>query len=125
MNSLKEFFRIGVGPSSSHTMGPRRAAEIFHKRHPHASRFRLTLFGSLGATGRGHLTDLAVLAVFPSGALDLVWQPDEQLPEHPNGMRFEAFSADGQTSNPGTFTASAAARSAMAEICPNRRRFTR
>lgn len=96
MNSLKEFFRIGVGPSSSHTMGPRRAAEIFYKRHPQAARFCLTLFGSLGATGRGHLTDLAVLAVFPSGALDLVWQPDEVLPLHPNGMRFEAFSADGQ-----------------------------
>lgn len=76
-------------------MGPRRAAEIFLARHPDAHRYRLTLFGSLAATGRGHLTDLAVLAVFPSGALDLVWQPDEQLPGHPNGMRFEAFSADG------------------------------
>lgn len=58
-------------------MGPRRAAEIFLARHPAAHRYRLTLFGSLAATGRGHLTDLAVLAVFPSGALDLVWQPDE------------------------------------------------
>ena len=76
-------------------MGPRRAAEIFLRRHPDASLFRLTLFGSLAATGKGHLTDLAVLAVFPAGALDLVWKPDEKLPDHPNGMRFEAFSADG------------------------------
>ena len=78
-------------------MGPRRAAEIFRQRHIDIQRFRLTLFGSLAATGRGHLTDLAVLAVFPTGALDLVWKPDEQLPEHPNGMRFEAISGDEQS----------------------------
>lgn len=77
-------------------MGPRRAAEMFRARHPTAHRFRLTLFGSLAATGRGHLTDVAVLAAFPPGALELVWKPEEQLPEHPNGMRFEAFSAEGQ-----------------------------
>jgi L-serine dehydratase len=96
MKSLKELFRIGVGPSSSHTMGPRRAAEIFFARQANASSFRLTLFGSLAATGRGHLTDRAVLAVFPPGALTLVWKPDEVLPQHPNGMRFEAFDSDGR-----------------------------
>lgn len=76
-------------------MGPRRAAEIFYHRNPQAARFHLTLFGSLGATGRGHLTDQAVLSVFPSGVLDLIWQPDENLPQHPNAMRFDAFNAEG------------------------------
>ena len=53
MESLKEIFRIGKGPSSSHTMGPQRAAIIFAARHPEASRFEVTLYGSLAATGKG------------------------------------------------------------------------
>ena len=57
MESLREIFRIGKGPSSSHTMGPQRAAIIFAERHPEASRFEVTLYGSLAATGKGHMTD--------------------------------------------------------------------
>lgn len=52
MESIKEIFRIGKGPSSSHTMGPQRAAQIFLKRHPNAHRFEVTLYGSLAATGK-------------------------------------------------------------------------
>ena len=53
MESLREIFRIGKGPSSSHTMGPQRAAVIFAGRHPEAARFEVTLYGSLAATGKG------------------------------------------------------------------------
>ncbi|MGB8980673.1 MAG: serine dehydratase beta chain, partial [Anaerolineales bacterium] len=64
MESIQELYRIGPGPSSSHTMGPRYAAEIFLRRHPKAGSFHVTLFGSLAATGRGHLTDRAISTVF-------------------------------------------------------------
>ena len=57
MKSIKELYRIGTGPSSSHTMAPRRAAEMFQHRNPECKRFRVTLYGSLAATGKGHLTD--------------------------------------------------------------------
>ena len=60
MDSLKEIFRIGKGPSSSHTMGPSHAAEIFARRNPNAKAFEVTLYGSLAATGKGHLTDVAI-----------------------------------------------------------------
>ena len=52
MESLREIFKIGKGPSSSHTMGPQRAAIIFAERHPEAARFEVTLYGSLAATGK-------------------------------------------------------------------------
>ena len=96
MESITELFRIGLGPSSSHTMGPRRAAELFRDRHP-GRPVRLTLYGSLAATGKGHLTDQAVESAFPGGGLELVWKPGELMPLHPNGMRFEALSPEGAT----------------------------
>src|SRR5210317_522841 len=94
MKSLKELYRIGNGPSSSHTMAPRMAAENFRERHPEATVFRVTLFGSLAATGRGHLTDQVLGEVFVDVAWELVWKPEENLPLHPNGMHFEAFTDD-------------------------------
>jgi L-serine dehydratase len=93
MESIQELYRIGVGPSSSHTMGPRYAAERFLQRHPQASSFHVTLFGSLAATGRGHLTDRAINAVFEPGKLEIHWKPEEELPLHPNGMCFEAYAS--------------------------------
>ena len=95
MESIKELFRIGVGPSSSHTMGPRHAAEIFLSQQPQASTYRVTLFGSLAATGRGHLTDAALKSVFAPSILEIIWRPAERLPLYHNGMRFEAFGTDG------------------------------
>jgi len=53
MKSLKELYRIGKGPSSSHTMGPQRAAKLFLERCPNASYYEVTLYGSLAATGKG------------------------------------------------------------------------
>lgn len=97
MESIKELYRIGIGPSSSHTMGPRRAAEIFRGRYPSAAAYRVKLYGSLAATGRGHLTDAAIKSVFNPETLELVWKPEKTLPLHPNGMRFEALTADGKT----------------------------
>ncbi len=97
MESLRELYRIGTGPSSSHTMAPRQAALTFLKKYPGAELYRVTLFGSLAATGRGHLTDKTLADVFQShGAkLELLWVPEKQLPLHPNGMRFEAITATG------------------------------
>lgn len=97
MQSLRELFRIGHGPSSSHTMGPRRAARAYLNRHPDASQFRVTLFASLAATGKGHLTDEAIYEVLGRERTCLVWKPDEALPFHPNGMRFEVIDADGHS----------------------------
>ncbi len=95
MESIREIFRIGHGPSSSHTMGPRKAAQHFLQRHPAAASFRVNLFGSLAATGRGHLTDQALQQVFGARPLEIIWRPTEELPLHPNGMRFEARDAAG------------------------------
>jgi len=92
MESLKEIFRIGKGPSSSHTMGPQRAATIFAERHPEAARFEVTLYGSLAATGKGHMTDKAIIDVLKQVApVEITWEPDIFLPYHPNGMLFRAF----------------------------------
>ena len=88
MKSIREIFRIGYGPSSSHTMGPRKAAEIFLAAHPDAARYQAHLYGSLSATGKGHLTDAAIIDVIPS--VEIVWH-EEFLPFHPNGMRFCAW----------------------------------
>ncbi|MBE6219509.1 MAG: L-serine ammonia-lyase [Rikenellaceae bacterium] len=95
MKSIRELYRIGTGPSSSHTMAPRRAAEIFQRRNPECSFFRVTLYGSLAATGKGHLTDVAILDTLkPHGNVQLIWEPSIFKPFHPNGMRFEALEGD-------------------------------
>lgn len=92
MKSIKELYRIGTGPSSSHTMGPRKAAEFFLGRHPEASAFRVTLYGSLAATGKGHMTDVAITETLqPHAPLTIVWEPKIFLPFHPNGMMFQSL----------------------------------
>ena len=94
MKSIKELYRIGTGPSSSHTMGPRKAAEIFLARHRNAASFKVTLYGSLAATGKGHMTDLAINdTLTPVAPVEIVWQPKVFLPFHPNAMTFAAFDA--------------------------------
>ncbi|MCC6464559.1 MAG: L-serine ammonia-lyase [Planctomycetes bacterium] len=95
MESLRELYRIGAGPSASHTMGPKRAAEQFLARHGAAASYRVTLYGSLAATGKGHLTDVAIQQVFARRKLDLQWRARERLPLHPNGMLFEALDDTG------------------------------
>jgi L-serine dehydratase len=97
MFSLRELYRIGTGPSSSHTMAPKKAAEIYAVRHPDAENYRVTLYASLAATGRGHLTDIALKDVLGE-QLEIVWLPEQSLPEHPNGMLFQTVE-DGNPTN--------------------------
>lgn len=91
MESIKEIFRIGYGPSSSHTMGPRKAAQIFKSRFPGADSYKTVLYGSLAATGRGHLTDAAIVQELQPVSTQIEWEPETFLPAHPNGMKFYAF----------------------------------
>ena len=94
MQSIKEIYKIGFGPSSSHTIGPVRASEIFQKRNPEIEEFKVTLYGSLAATGKGHHTDLAIEKTFIPNIVEIIWKPEQELPLHPNGLLFEAL--DGQ-----------------------------
>ena len=69
MKSIREIYKIGKGPSSSHTMGPERAATMFKERNPDADAFQVILYGSLSKTGVGHGTDRVirqVLSPFPT-----------------------------------------------------------
>ena len=105
MESIKQIYKIGLGPSSSHTMGPRKAATRFAEdlAEP-AARFEVALYGSLAATGRGHLTDVAVLDVLsPIAPTEILWAPDTVLPFHTNGMTFRAFDSEGHITASRTF----------------------
>ncbi|MBQ7710311.1 MAG: L-serine ammonia-lyase, iron-sulfur-dependent, subunit alpha [Bacteroidales bacterium] len=95
METIKKIYKIGFGPSSSHTMGPHRAAEMFKKRTPDAARYRVTLYGSLAATGKGHHTDLAISRGLAPKNTEIVWHADEVKPFHPNGMLFESIDEQG------------------------------
>jgi len=96
MKSLRELYRIGIGPSSSHTMGPNKAAKMFASKYPGAASFRVTLYGSLAATGKGHMTDKAIEDALQSVApVKIIWKPQVFLPFHPNGMNFEALDGQG------------------------------
>lgn len=99
MESIRELFRIGRGPSSSHTMGPRFAAKDFRNRINQAGgepvAWELILYGSLAATGKGHMTDRAVEEVLP-GPVSIIWKPDVTLPVHPNALELTALDAVGE-----------------------------
>ena len=101
MKSLRELYKIGRGPSSSHTMGPQKASQMFLAKHPEAAAFEVTLYGSLAATGKGHLTDVAVKdALSEKGApVEIIWRPDIFLPYHPNGMTFVSRDAEGKATD--------------------------
>ena len=100
MKTLKELFKIGKGPSSSHTMGPQKAAKIFLENNRGASSFEVTLYGSLAATGKGHMTDIAIIEVLePVAPVRIIWKPDVFLPFHPNGMKFKSLTNDEKTIN--------------------------
>lgn len=104
MESIKKIYKIGLGPSSSHTMGPRSAAINFINENPIASRFEVILYGSLAATGKGHLTDRAILDVLtPHAPAEILWKPETVLPYHPNGMTFRAYDAAGNIISEVTF----------------------
>ena len=95
MQSLRELYKIGKGPSSSHTMGPERAAKDFLSRTQGAARYRVVLQGSLARTGRGHLTDRAVLGVLPEGRTEVVFDCEAKALLHPNTLVMTAYDAAG------------------------------
>lgn len=96
MESIKKIYKKGYGPSSSHTMGPHLAAEIFREKNPKASSFRVTLYGSLAATGKGHRTDRAIEHGASPIPVKIIWKAEIVLPFHTNGMLFEALDVNGQ-----------------------------
>ncbi len=89
MESIKEIFRIGRGPSSSHTMGPVRAAKAYKQKHENVKKFKVTLYGSLALTGKGHLTDIAIINELKPAETEIVWKQQESKPFHPNALEFE------------------------------------
>ncbi len=91
MKSLRYLYRIGKGPSSSHTIGPERAARLFLSEHPNAKHYTVTLYGSLALTGKGHGTDRVLSSVLPSPLI--LFDAATPVP-HPNTI---VFSADGET----------------------------
>lgn len=91
MESLKELYRHGHGPSSSHTMGPRKAAKAFLEECPPADHYYCELYGSLAATGKGHLTDVAIADVFQNKSISFSWNPTKVKPLHPNALTLKAY----------------------------------
>ena len=91
MESLRELYRIGKGPSSSHTMGPYRAAQAFADANPHAEMFEVYLYGSLAKTGKGHLTDKAIEEGFGGKKVKIYFDREAVDLPHPNTMDFIAY----------------------------------
>lgn len=89
MESLRELFKIGFGPSSSHTMGPHIAASQVKKKYPNATKYVVDLYGSLALTGKGHLTDYIIKETLGEN-VDIHFK-SETLSYHPNGMRFYVY----------------------------------
>lgn len=105
MESIRYIYKIGKGPSSSHTIGPRKAAQKFLEQlNPDTASCKVTLYGALAATGKGHLTDRAILDVLtPHHPTEIIWQPQTVLPFHTNGMHFAAYDAQGNQLNSDTW----------------------
>ena len=91
MKSIRELYKIGKGPSSSHTMGPERAAKLFKEMHPDAEAFRVVLYGSLSKTGVGHGTDRVLREVLAPLPTQIVFSKEELPGNHPNTMDFYAI----------------------------------
>ena len=90
MKSLKELYRMGPGPSSSHTIGPQRCAKVFLQRYPNADYYVAHLYGSLSMTGKGHFTDKIIMETFEPLPCKVVFEHEEPL-KHPNTLTLEAF----------------------------------
>jgi L-serine dehydratase len=91
MQSLRELYKIGRGPSSSHTIGPERAVKNIKARYPDADKFVVTLFGSLALTGKGHGTDVVICNTFDPTPCDVIFDKVTPCPVHPNTMDIEVF----------------------------------
>ncbi len=91
MKSIREIYKIGKGPSSSHTMGPERAARLFQSKYPQAESFRVILYGSLSKTGVGHGTDRVIREVLAPLPTEIVFSQEELENSHPNTLDFIAL----------------------------------
>ena len=94
MQSIKYIYKIGHGPSSSHTMGPSKAASVMMERFPNADNFKVTLFGSLALTGKGHLTDKIIIQTFDTLPCDIKFDYLTECPYHPNTLDISAYKGD-------------------------------
>ena len=94
MKSLVQLYKIGIGPSSSHTMGPVKACEWFLKHYYGYDSYTGTLFGSLSMTGQGHGTDRAIKHAFGDRKVEIIFDKTTECKVHPNTMTFEAFAAN-------------------------------
>ena len=90
MESVKELFKIGPGPSSSHTFGPMRACQYMLETYPEATQFETVLFGSLAFTGKGHLTDQIIRKTLKHCTIRFDYKTEYP---HTNTMTIEAFDA--------------------------------
>ena len=94
MRTIRELYKIGNGPSSSHTMGPKKAAEMFRDANPNADRFEIVLYGSLASTGRGHLTDYIIRETLKNKLVDIFFDEKTRCERHPNTMELMAYKDD-------------------------------
>ena len=96
MNSIRVLYKKGCGPSSSHSMGPKRAAALFRQTLPKdVQKISVELLGSLALTGKGHLTDKAVLEGLAFDNTEIIWKGETVLPHHPNALIFHAYNEQG------------------------------
>ena len=91
MKSIRDIYKIGKGPSSSHTMGPEQGALLFRERYPQATAFQVTLYGSLSKTGVGHGTDRVLLNTLGADRTRILFSQESWQGMHPNTMDFSAF----------------------------------
>lgn len=91
MKSLRHLYKIGNGPSSSHTMGPEYASKYFLEVAPNADSYKVVLYGSLALTGKGHLTDVSVKNVFGDRDIEIVFDTEKKGLPHENTMDFFAY----------------------------------
>jgi len=97
MKSIRDIYKIGKGPSSSHTMGPERAAKLFRSQNPDADGFKVILYGSLSKTGVGHGTDSVLREVLAPCPTEIVFSKDELPGSHPNTLDFIALKDGAET----------------------------
>lgn len=86
MKSIKELYKIGNGPSSSHTMGPKKAALLLKEKYPTADLYKIILYGSLAFTGKGHLTDKIILEALKPSNVEIIFNKEIKEIKHPNTM---------------------------------------
>ncbi len=86
MKSIKELYKIGNGPSSSHTMGPKKAALLLKEKYPTADLYKIILYGSLAFTGKGHLTDKIILEALKTSNVEIIFNKEIKELKHPNTM---------------------------------------